>query len=433
MPKCNFGQSAQWAIARTRRLALGQNARRGVGFAVCALVVSCAVSSAATASARVAKAAPVKLGFFVNLTGTDSQYPDALAGAKAAVRGINATGGINGHKVVLDWCDVQSNVNVAEACARNFVSAHVVASVGNNDNYGPQQTAILQSAKIPDIADESLAASSQFSSPIEFPTSSAALGLFAAGDYYGLKIAHETSFAFVGLQIPEVAALAASVESTVKAHGGKWAANIAMPASTTSFAPYAASAASSGAQVVYLGMSGPQAAEFAASSESAGYNFHAFVTATAYTQQTLESLGPNTSFAKKMYFASDIPPASAAKEFPLLKTYASNMAAEAKSGDTFAGPKYQSIAREEAWYAFHAAYVIGSMIKRRITTASMLKELRTAKHVQLGLQPAWTPSAKGPKGFARINSWNEYMLKIQNGKLVLAYSKSFNVESFVAG
>ena len=34
----------------------------------------------------------------VNLTGTDTQYPDGLAGAKAAVKGINSRGGINGHR-----------------------------------------------------------------------------------------------------------------------------------------------------------------------------------------------------------------------------------------------------------------------------------------------------------------------------------------------
>ena len=45
----------------------------------------------------------------------------------------------------------------------------------------------------------------------------------------------------------------------------------------------------------------------------------------------------------------------------------------------------------------------------------------------------WTPNASGPTGFGRVNNWNEYMLKLVNGKLALAYPKSFSVESFVTG
>ena len=124
-------------------------------------------STTAASGASSASGSPVKLGFFVNLTGTDTQYPDGLAGAKAAVKGINSRGGINGHQVQLDYCDVQSSVNVAEECARKFVSDHVAAVVGDNTNYGPQQTAVLQSASIPEIADSSITAASQYASSIE--------------------------------------------------------------------------------------------------------------------------------------------------------------------------------------------------------------------------------------------------------------------------
>ena len=109
------------------------------------------------------------------------------------------------------------------------------------------------------------------------------------------------------------------------------------------------------------------------------------------------------------------------------------MAAEAQSGDKFAGPQYQSVAQEEVWYGFHAAYQVMTLIKGPITAASTLQELLTAKNIQLGLQPPWTPNAPGPKGFGRVNNWNEYMMKLVNGKFALAYPTSFSVESFVTG
>ncbi len=390
-------------------------------------------STTAASGASSASGSPVKLGFFVNLTGTDTQYPDGLAGAKAAVKGINSRGGINGHQVQLDYCDVQSSVNVAEECARKFVSDHVAAVVGDNTNYGPQQTAVLQSASIPEIADSSITAASQYASSIEFPINSGFVGTFASGTYYGLKLANQNAFGFVGVQLPVVAALESGVQSTVKKQGGEWKGFIAMPASTTSFAPYAAAASSKGADIVYLAMSGQQSAEFALASESAGYTFHAFVTAIAYTPATLATLGPNTTFGKAMLFGGDVPPPSASTQYPVLKTFQSDMAAEAQSGDKYAGPQYQSVAQEEVWYAFHAAYQVMSLIKGPITAASTLQELLTAKNVQLGLQPPWTPNAPGPKGFGRVNNWNEYMMKLVNGKFALAYPTSFSVESFVTG
>lgn len=397
---------------------------------VLALVVAAWVADSSKASST-----PAKIGFFVNLTGTDTQYPDALAGAKAAVRGINAHGGINGTKVSLDYCDVQSSVNVAEQCAHKFVSDHVVAVVGDNTNYGPQQTTILQSAHIPEIADAALTASSQLSSPIEFPIASGFVGQFASGVYYGMKVAKPAlkSFAFVGLQIPVVASLESSVQAEVTKLGGSWKGFISMPASTTSFAPYVEAAEQSGAQVVYLGMSGEQVSEFAQAAEAAGDHFHTFQVAIAYTPQVISTLGPTTAFGKAMLFGADVPPVAATSKFAVLKQYNADMNAEKKSGDKYASATYRATAQLTAWYAFHAADVVMSMIKGRITAASTLQELRKAKNVKLGLQPPWTPSAKGPKGYSRISSWNEYMFKLVNGKLALASPKAFSVKSLVAG
>ncbi len=392
-------------------------------------------SSSRASVAHPASAAPIKLGFFSILTGADELYPDAQAGAKAAVRGINARGGIDGHQVVLETCDAQSNVDVAEQCARKFVTDHVVAAVGNLDNYGPEETPILQSAGIPIIGDESLDSSTQYNSPVEFPYSSGFVGEFAAGSYYGLKVLKPAlkSYAFVGLQIPVVAALESSVESTVKKQGGTWDGFISMPETTTAFAPYVAAVMAKNPKVVYLGMSGAQGAEFALAAEAAGAKFRIFHTAQAYPPATLASLGPKTAFAKSILFDSDVPAASATSEFPALKTFNSDIALEYKAGDSYAGPKYRSIAQEEVWYSFHAAFVVMQKIKGSITAATTLKELRVAKNLDIGLQSPWTPNAKGPKGYTRVSNWQEYMLKESNGTFALASPKSFSVESFVTG
>lgn len=397
-------------------------------------LISTGCGSSGTSSGSVgAGKSPVKIGFPVNLTGTDTQYPDALAAAKAAVRGINARGGIKGHPVVLDWCDVQSSVDVAEACARKMVADKVIAVTGDNTNYGPQMTAILQAANIPETAGL-LTAASQYSSPIEFPRAAGGVGSFVAGVAYGLKIAHLSSFAFVGVQIPIVASLEASTQSAVVKHGGVWKGNVEMPVSTTAMAPYVAAAEAKHADIVYLAMSGQQVAEFALAAEAAGYSFHTYVTAIAYTNNTIQSLRPSTPFAKAMLFGGDLPPNDATSEFPILKQFNANMAAEASSGDKYAGAGYSSPAQLEAWYAVHVVQVIAdTMSGSSLTSTTMLAAFKSAKNVNLGLQPPWTPNALGPSGFPRINTWDEYMERLVNGRLALAYPKSFDVEPFATG
>jgi len=402
-----------------------------------AAVLAAAGCGSSGSSGASGSKSPVKVGFLVALTGTDILYPDGLAGAKAAVRAINSSGGIKGHPLELDWCDVQSNVNTAEACARQMIKDGVAAVTGNQDNYGPQQTAIEQAADIPDIANDTMDASSQFTSPVEFPRSSGATGLFAAGAYYALKIAKPAlkSFAFVGVQIPIVSALAQSTEQTVVKHGGVWKGSVEMPVTTTSFAPYVAAAEAKHADITLLAMSGQQIAEFALAAEQAGDDFTTFSTAVAFPTNVLKTMDPTSAFARHMLFSADLPPWTATAQYPLLKQFDSDIKAEAATGDKYAAPGYYSFAMLNAWYAVHDFAVVADQIPGTVSARTMIAQLRNVKNLNLGLPPLWSPNVPGPAGFTRLSpsSWDEYMLKLVDGKFALAYGKPFDVESFVAG
>jgi ABC-type branched-subunit amino acid transport system substrate-binding protein len=399
---------------------------------LCALV-ALAVSSASAAASSKPKGSPIKLGFLVSTTGTDSQYPDGLATAKAAVRGINSRGGIDGHVVDLDACNVQSNVNIAEQCARKFVTDGDFAVVPFITNYGPQVTPIIAAAKIPMVGDISPDSPVQFNSPYEFLLNAGTEGTFDASVAYGKLVGFKT-YTGVGVQIPIVAALMGSTQKAVVASGGQWKGFIGMPASVTQFAPYVAAAAQKKADMTILAMTGPNVAEVSAAANSAGYAFHTFVTAIAYPPSTIKTLEPNSAFAKKILFAADLPPVSATKQFPILKTYDADMNAEQATGDQYASDAWRSPASEWAWYGIHAVQVIGNMIKgSAVTKVTMLQALRSAKNVQLGLTQPWTPNASGPKGFSRVTNFNEYMEKLSGGQLVLAYPKSFSVEKVMTG
>ncbi len=418
----------------------GRRAHRVAVAGVLAASLIAAFAGAASGSASVKHAAtkaPIKIGYPVALTGTDSLYPTALAGERAAVRAINASGGINGHKLTLDWCDVQSNVNVAESCVRKLVGNGVVAFVGTGDNYGPEQEAIEKADHVADLANFTATSPVEFNSPIEFPLTAGATGTFAAAPAYGIGVAKPkiTSYDFVGVQIPIVEALAKSTKQAIVSHGGVWKGTTFVPESTTTWAPYVAAAAAKHAGMTILSMAGPQMAEFALAAEAAGDTFRTFYLAEAVPVSLIKTFGPNTPFGKNLIFASYLPAWTATKQYPLLKTFVSDMKAEYAAGTKYAAPSYYSIAMEFSWYAVHAFDVVASKIHGKIDTKSVLAELRSVKGLTLGLTPAWSPNVPGPKGFSHVapSDFHEYMLKIVNGQWALAYSGAIPVESYVAG
>lgn len=401
------------------------------------LFASVGTASASARAAHAGNKSPIKIGYPVALTGTDSLYPTALAGERAAVRAIDKSGGIHGHQVVLDSCDVKSNVNEAEFCTRKLINDGVVAFVGTGDNYGPEQEPIEKSAGVADLGNFTATSPVEFNSPIEFPLTAGATGTFAAAPAYGLGVAHPKlkSFDFVGVQIPIVEALAKSTKAGILSHGGTWKGTTFVPESTTTWAPYVAAAAAKHADLTILSMAGPQMAEFALAAEAAGDNFRTFYLAEAVPTSLIKTFGPSTSFGKKLLFASYLPAWTATQQYPLLKKFLADMKAEAAAGTKYAAPSYYSIAMEFSWYAVHAFDVVASKIKGNITAKSMLSELRKVKNLTLGLTPAWSPNVKGPKGFSHVapSDFHEYMLKIVRGNWALAYPKAIPVESYVAG
>src|SRR3981081_4816567 len=86
-----------------------------------ALVVATtlAITGCADGVAPGAGPKPIKLGSLMAVTGLG--LPDRLAAVKAAVRHVNAHGGIRGRPLQLENCDDQNDPNLAQGCARQLV------------------------------------------------------------------------------------------------------------------------------------------------------------------------------------------------------------------------------------------------------------------------------------------------------------------------
>jgi ABC-type branched-subunit amino acid transport system substrate-binding protein len=79
-------------------------------------------------------------------------YPFGATGVQAAAAAINAKGGIDGHKLVVNDCDLKGDPNVAVTCGREAASDRDIAVLGTFAPVGaPQLLAVLQSEHIPYI------------------------------------------------------------------------------------------------------------------------------------------------------------------------------------------------------------------------------------------------------------------------------------------
>jgi branched-chain amino acid transport system substrate-binding protein len=95
-------------------------------------------------------------------------FPYGATGVKAAAAAINATGGIDGHKIQVDVCDTKGDPNISAQCGRTAASNGDVAVVGTFDPIGAAQlVAVLQAEHIPYIGGLPTAPA-EFTSPVSF-------------------------------------------------------------------------------------------------------------------------------------------------------------------------------------------------------------------------------------------------------------------------
>jgi branched-chain amino acid transport system substrate-binding protein len=95
-------------------------------------------------------------------------FPYGATGVQAAAAAINATGGIDGHKIRVDVCDTKGDPNISAQCGRTAASNGDVAVVGTFDPIGAAQlVAVLQAEHIPYIGGLPTAPA-EFTSPVSF-------------------------------------------------------------------------------------------------------------------------------------------------------------------------------------------------------------------------------------------------------------------------
>ena len=108
-------------------------------------------SGATSTSDSSLSGSPILIGGAAPLHSQIYTEPTVQTGLQAAVDAVNASGGVNGHPLKLDFCDTQYTADGELECARQFISSKVTAVLDpyfEADQSGePEQ--LLAAAKIP--------------------------------------------------------------------------------------------------------------------------------------------------------------------------------------------------------------------------------------------------------------------------------------------
>jgi ABC-type branched-subunit amino acid transport system substrate-binding protein len=172
-----------------------------------------ATGSTAASAGTAATGSPIGLAFLSEFS-TQGSSGDGYLGVQAAIKYINAHGGVAGHPLTATGCTDNDDPNLAAACATKAASnPAIIATAGQTTLQGAVVDPILQHAGLPAIAANTFV-SADFTSPDIFTTDIGGLsGLGAVAAATDLLHAKKVSFVYA--QSPAAATEVSLIDSTV--------------------------------------------------------------------------------------------------------------------------------------------------------------------------------------------------------------------------
>jgi branched-chain amino acid transport system substrate-binding protein len=411
-----------------------------VGAAMCVVAITAAACSSSSttstpattsgsgsaATGAAATGTAINIGVILPTNTSIFNAGDEVAAVRAAALGINAEGGINGHKVVVDYCNNQDDPNATAACVRQMISDKIVELASGIDILGPSMVQSLSAAGIP-VVDEDALSLGEMTAATAFPLTGGVQAAESVETYVAAQKGFKKFLLVANSGNPFETTYEAAVSATAKKYGIAYAGVVDFPvAGVTDFSPYAAKIVNSGADIVSIPLSIDQAIPLMQAVRALGSKVQFIINSGAFTPATISQ---NSALVNGLYIVNTVPPvnASTEKQFPIIKTFVSQMNAEAATGDSNANLSTQRSNALLVWDVLQAQFQIMKGIKGPITAASYLAALNSAKDLSLnGILPDWTPSTHltlAGLGVTRYSEANYWLLQIEGGQQKLLSSQ----------
>jgi branched-chain amino acid transport system substrate-binding protein len=203
--------------------------------------------SANPAGATAAKA-PIHVmvaGFFSGV----GPYPDVEVGATAAIKAIDASGGIKGHKIDYTVCNDQNNPNLMQSCAESAVLDKDVAVVTGVVNTSASYLSTLAPHHISFIGNY-VQSASDATSPVSFPLSGGAFDNAAGIGIAAVATGCTKVATIIGDYGSLTGILQGLIHQGITEKGGTDVGDIVVSTSATDLTPNVQAAVADGAQCI---------------------------------------------------------------------------------------------------------------------------------------------------------------------------------------
>lgn len=351
----------------------------------------------------------VKVGMIAPIGTPNTDLKEGPAGLSAAIRALNARGGLNGHRVEMVFCNDKDDPNEGVRCARRMVEEKVAAVAGSAGGSVVQDKVIpvLQKAGIPVIGSDS-------STPVGWNAPNMYMTAQPAPFNYDALIAYAVKndllpMAVAAADNPAGLQFADFLEATLKKLSGQGFARVVPVADNTAdYAPIAGALTEGDAKSV-LNIIGTQQ-QLGVGRALDGVGSEAvLLTAAPLSVEQLSDAGPN---AGRIVMAGAYPPFDS----PAMGKFRDDMAAEAAAGNKDASLQNASAYAAYGWVALQVLELVTEGMDT-LTPQSISKALDEAKDVDLGgIFPPWTPGKPGPEGFGRVSNASTWFAGFDNGK-----------------
>jgi ABC-type branched-subunit amino acid transport system substrate-binding protein len=365
-----------------------------------------AAGGGVSGASTVASAAKPKIVFMTigSFTNPQISFPQVETAVQARVNAINATGGVNGRKLQVIFCDDQGDPNIASACARQAGQDHAAAVVGGASTQANSIFPVLTAENIPWVGSSGASGVIELTDPISFPIQG---GAPAASIGLGHVLVKHGGTKPVIITISSAAAQngAQQVLSGVIGAGGSGTI-VTAPLSTVDFSAVVATALSNHPNAVALVVAPTQAASVVQSLRQAGYTGLIGAISTALSAPAVHQLG---SAANGIFLMYRLIPTTQTKN-PTVAQFVKEM-------------KHQNASAlvDETGFNGWTAVNFFAGIAARVPNLSGSRIISYLNHltmpIPLTVLPAWG-SLKAPAAFPRARNFVTIVGQVRKGSIV---------------
>jgi ABC-type branched-subunit amino acid transport system substrate-binding protein len=342
-----------------------------------------------------------------------TNYPDAQAGARAAVDAINAAGGVGGKQIELSFCNTRGEANQAVTCAREAVEDGVDAMVGNVDIFSTQSMPVAEAGGVP-IIGNIVTNEMDATNPISYPLHGGNYATFVAGPAL-FQAAGQKRMSIIQLDFASTAAQAELVETAASDVGMDSAGVILVPASgVTDYSPFVQQVKERGADsaLVLLGPAGLQGVYKAAGALGVDAQFAGTVFSFGESEaQAVGESGDGIWVISPFASPADL-------SVPGIAEYNEQLTA---SGVGEGDIVLRRAAGLNAWLAVYAAAEVAGEIDGEVTSAAMIAAMEKMGPFDVKGLLTWDPSSLGSAElgrFPRLPASEAHVLTFEDGVMV---------------